>query len=512
MISVRKSFFVLILAVLALCLAQASADTTVPLEPVSGSVVFNGNYIVVTPGTLSEHQELLSALGTTQEQAQADWTARGVLAQAWTADRSICVEITAVQDDEAKQYYDLDQQSSKVRAEYRSMHLKDVRYNNEIYDVKTADWKLQAKGGRFLILKYKALRDGVFRWGYERKTVRNGYTVSLDYQVLTDRALRETDARALNVIANTVTFEKMGEAITETSAMVHFTEEPPTETNSDTFTVSGNAVPGAHVIAVLMRMSSSNVVRLETDANKKGDFKIKVRLPEEGVWVLSTTFDVGETTVAEHAFQATTYSKSLLPVVLDQPIPEEIGSDELVISGVTSKAVTVQCIVDNGTSNYTKQIRTNGSGRFNFKVPTSINGTYQIVLAFAKKGLNDRRFSYTATRVVSEADIQKRVRDEAIKPAYSVLTAKLAGYTGKTMTYNVYITEVTQLGEEWIIRAAMNNSAKGYSNPIVIVAGENPGFTIGSQHRFYGTCTGAYQIQSEEGNDGLPSFDLLFWE
>lgn len=508
----RKSVFGLLLAALLLCLAQAFADTTVQMEPVSGAVTFNDNYIVLTPATLSEHQELLSDRGQSLAEAEADWAARGVLAQAWLTDRTVCVEVTAVQDEEARQYFDLDQQTSRVRSEYRSMHLKDPRFNSDTYDVKTADWKLQAHGGRFLILKYKAVRNGVFRWGYARKTVRNGYTITLDYQVNQDRALRETDARALNVIANSVTFTVTGEAITESSALVHFTAEPPTETNSDTFTVTGNCAPGAHIISVLMRMSSSTVVRLDTDANKKGDFKIKVKLPEEGVWVMSMTFDVGETTVAEHAFPTTTYSKNLLPVSLDQPIPSEITEDELVISGVTAKGITVQCIVNNGSVNFTKQIRTNGSGKFTFKVPTAIEGTYDIVLAFSKKGLNDRRFTYTAARAITEQDIRTREKSDAIKPAYSVLTKKIAGYVGKTMTYNVYITEVNQLGEEWIIQAAMKSGAKGYSNLIVIVAKDDPGFEIGSQHRFYGTCTGTYQIQSEEGADGLPSFDLLFWE
>jgi hypothetical protein len=34
-----------------------------------------------------------------------------------------CLVISAVQDDDAKQYFDLDQQSTKARAAYRSQHL-----------------------------------------------------------------------------------------------------------------------------------------------------------------------------------------------------------------------------------------------------------------------------------------------------------------------------------------------------------------------------------------------------
>ena len=80
------------------------------------------------------------------------------------------------------------------------------------------------------------------------------------------------------------------------------------------------------------------------------------------------------------------------------------------------------------------------------------------------------------------------------------------------MVYSVYITDIQQSGEEWIIFAAMKKNKAGYSNPLVIVSEEEPTFAVGTQQKMLGTCTGSYRIESEEDVEFYPSFDLLFWD
>ena len=41
---------------------------------------------------------------------------------------------------------------------------------------------------------------------------------------------------------------------------------------------------------------------------------------------------------------------------------------------------------------------------------------------------------------------------------------------------------------------------------------EEPGFAVGSKIRIYGTCICSYKIQSEEGDESYPGFDILFVE
>ena len=80
----------LVLFLTAVC-AFAAAETEYTLEHISGKISFNEDiYIVLTPSNLSEHPDLLSELGKTQEALQADWKERGVQLQAWSKDKKNC--------------------------------------------------------------------------------------------------------------------------------------------------------------------------------------------------------------------------------------------------------------------------------------------------------------------------------------------------------------------------------------------------------------------------------------
>ena len=194
-------------------------------------------------------------------------------------------------------------------------------------------------------------------------------------------------------------------------------------------------------------------------------------------------------------------------------MPEQFSGDEFVLSGVTTNAVSIQCIVNGGSKPYDKTVRTNNSGKFSFKIPTGVQNEYDITLVFQKKNYETRRMTWTANRTLTEQDIQNQYKAEAVKPAYSTLTKKLDAYTGRIMGYKVYITDIQQVGEEYIIYAALTKTQKGQlKNTIVIVTDEEPNFVVGSEQKFYGRLTGLYELQSEEDTTGYPSFDLLFWE
>lgn len=519
---------ILLLLLLTACCAVAAADTEYALTPCSGKMALSeDSYIVLTPDNLDSHPDLLSSIGMSKEELLADWTDRGVQLQAWTKKMDACLEVTVIQDEEAKQYYDLEQQSRQVRNEYLKLHKGESRFSADDWSIMKLEWKKQKLGGNFLKFEYKYENGTRSRRGVVRKTVRNGYTVMLDYQVF-DRLPRGTDENYLNKIANTVEFETVdrtaaaaagdGDTASGTvvsaseSGLLQVTAAPPSETNEASFTVEGHTTPGAHLIGVVMRWSSSTPLKFETDATRAGNFKLKITLPEEGVWLLTLNLEVDGNIVAEEIFDTTTYSKTLLPVTLDAEIPEELTGDELVISGVTSKGVTVQCIVSNGTTTFDKTIRTNATGVFKFKVPTVEEGEYDITLAFSKKHYNSNRLTRTARRNMTVEDSKNHAAASAIHPSYTVLVKKLDTYIGQTMVYTAYITEVKQNGDEWIITAALRKNNSGYSDFLVFMAAEDPALEADSQVKLYGKCIGAYQVQSEEENLTYPGFDLLFTE
>jgi hypothetical protein len=249
---------------------------------------------------------------------------------------------------------------------------------------------------------------------------------------------------------------------------------------------------------------------------KSGNFKLKFTLPEEGVWNITLTLEINGVRVLEtySSENVTQYYKSLLPISMTSEIPEILTSDELTVSGVTDKGVTVQCLVSCGSATVLeKTIRTNGTGVFKFKVPTALEGDYDIVLAFQKKGLDNKRLEYKATRQLTEQDTRDRSATKAIHPAYNTLVKKLDTYAGKYMVYTAHVVSVKQSGEEWIILAALKKNKDKYSNYLIYVADHDPGLEVDSKVKIYGTCEGiGYQIQSEEDVISYPAFTYSFYE
>ena len=523
--------FMLVLILLG-CGACALADTEFILEPCAGRMALNEDtFIVLTPSNLSDHPDLLASIGQTREDLLADWEARGVQLQAWTRKMDSCLEVTVIQDEESRKYYDLEQKTRQERNEYLKLHQGSGRCKEQGFTILKPEWKKQKLGGNFLKFEYKRT-VGEKTWrGYARKTVRNGYTIMLDYQAF-DRLPRRTDEDNLNKIANTVSFEVRdqlqavqeaapsdsssnagGVDVSATEAgLLKLTVLPPDQTNSDTFTLEGTTLPDMHIIVVAMRLSGA-VARFSADASAKGNFKVKIILPEEGLWQFTINLEKDGTPVAEDYLKQTKYSKVLLPIELDAEIPEQLSSDELVISGTTDKGVSIQCIVTNGQqTSFNNSVKTNGTGKFKFKIPTSLEADYDIVLSFQKKGLNNERLAFHTTRKLTEADNQARAVSKAIHPSYNALVKNLDSYIGQTMVYTVHIVEVTQVGEEWQIKTTLKKNKGTYSSIMYFMADQDPMLEEGAKVRIYGTCIGGHLVQSEEETVAWPGFDFISYE
>lgn len=521
---------VILLISLMFLASAAMADTRITLDSIYAQITLDDQkYIILLPDNLDKHQEWLANRSLTQENLLADWAERGVLLQAWTADSDACLEITAVKDEWAQRYFDLDQQTAAIRSSYRSAHLKGTLTGSEDYKYESAEWKKTNQYGRFLMLKYKKGSGSSLVRGYARRAVRNGYTITVDLQVY-GRSLKNQDQNAINkAMADwhfTTTLPLSSAETTDSavisptglvstsaaSANVTFTAEPPHETNTGVFKVKGTCSPNLHIIGVLMRMSSSEPIRLETDASKKGAFTFNVELPEEGTWLMTLTFKDGTQTVGETVFHTTNYSVAVLPVNFNVEVPEILPGDTFTLSGTTIKNVKIQCIVEG--ANYNKTVTTNNSGKFSFKFKTATEGDYHIILSFQKKNYAMRRFTFDSRRQMTETERKAAIKKAAVKPAYTTLTKKLNNYVGRYMTYNLYLTDVVSTGDEYILFMAMRSLKAGYKDIVVVLTDEDPGNLItGQQYRIYGQLDGTYEVQNAEGGSTYyPCFSLLFFD
>ena len=539
---IQKSFLIVMILALLACCAAAAAETEYELKPCSGKMALDENsYIVLTPDNLADHPDLVRNIGKTKDELLADWEARGVQLQAWTKKMDACLEVIVIQDEESAQFYDLERQTRQVRNDYLNLHrISNKKYIQDGYSFTDLKWKKQKLGGNFLTFEYKRLNDEGLCRGLMRKTVRNGWTIILDYQVF-NRLPRKTDENNLNKIANTIQFEEIEPAPLDTasssegssgsdgsegaeaqtvvngtaSGLLKITVPPPAETNMDTFTIEGQTTPGAHLIGVAMRWSSATPLKFTADATKAGNFKLKVTLPDEGVWLVTLNLEVNGAIVAEEVFDTTTFSRTILPVTLAEEVPEQLTGNEFVLSGVTSKGVEIQCIVTNTAAPdhpYNDACKTNGTGKFKFKIPTAAEATYDFTLVFSKKGYNTKRMTWTAVRSLSEQEIQAKSTAKAIHPGYATLNKKLETYIGQTMVYKAYIVDVQQNGDDWIITAALKKNKKGYSDFLVFETSKDPVLMTDAQVKIYGICIGSYPVQSEEGDTSYPRFEYLYAE
>ena len=538
----RKILFVALIAVLAaLCVSAFAAGTEVSLAPAPANLVIPDGKTILTAENIDQQGALLRQIGMSKADLLADWEARGVILQAWSPIKTkyTCMELSVKQDSESAQYYDLIHHGDD-KASWDS-YISAIKSNPEwealgytIYGVE----KKVAQKKYYALISYKRVSGkGEYR-GRMAMTVYRGYTVTLDYQAY-NRALLEQDTTDVyNVmknftVAQNVTAEsapQSGEGTAETGtaaapastvpgqerAQLLIETPPPTETNTNTFTVSGQTAPGAQVIGVLMRITSADPLLFETTSNaKNGKFTMKVTLPEaqETYWTMTLNVFVDDKLVAEAAFDPITYKKTLIPVNLDTEVPESITENELKISGKTVKGVQVQCVVTRPQDTWQKTITTNGTGKFSFTVPTKDEGIYNISLVFTKKGLNQERRTYTVSRILTDEARRVLIRKEALRVGYSTLVSRIDQYVSKTMAFNnVYITAIEEVGDEWKITAAGAKSGDHYSQIMVFMAEQEPAFAVEEQHNLFGKCIGPYQIQSEESVETVPSFDLLLWD
>ena len=509
----RKILFAVLCIVCLLLPAAALADAFTFAEQGASCEVSSDKYTIITPDNVAVQTDWLASRNMTAEDVLADFTARGVLLQAWSAEGDVCLEITAVQDAYGEQYYDVNKVTEDERKNYRLGHSSDKsgEWRAQGYDYTSAQWKNYKNGGRFLQLEYSRTVNGNTYRGYARKTVRNGWHIHVDYQVY-GRALKNSDNSALETVLNSWKFFEVSARPVTSATRVIFTSTPPQETNTGKFTVSGTGSSGMKVIGVLVRMSSSDVHRFETEIDSKGKFSLDVTLPKEGYWLMTYTVMGGDTIVEEGSFDPITYDDSLLRVSLNTDLPETMTlvGNSLVISGTTIKQTKVQCIVD---GRYEKTITTNNSGNFSFTIDTSAEGLYNITLVFEKKGYDARRFYCEAVREYTAEDLKQSIRENAVKPAYSTLTSKIAGYMGQYMVYTLHIQSVEETSTGYLTFACMTKTKSGvYKEQVVIRSTEQPSYYAGESAKVYLKCIGTYEVTGDEGTEAYPYFDLQWVE
>jgi len=469
--------------------------------------------VQLTPGNLASKADDVQRLGYTVGELTETFAKDGVLLMAFDNDSDRIFVVTAVRDDRAVDLYDINEQTSDVRATYRVNHSNGTYCGSLGYKFESCEWKNFGEDqGRFLMLKYVLRKDGkVDHKGLWRRTIRNGYTITLDMRAM-GRNVTTGDINALNKIQNSISFTAVT-AMPEAPLTMAFTAPPPSITNEASFSIKGSTQPGATVRAAFFSFRRADrVTVVTTTADSKGVFKLDVTLPAQDLYNAIVTSTVRSGMENEETVEQTfsiEYDESLLPISFTSDFPETFTSDSFKFTGATITGVTVQVNV-NGENTVKK---TGNNRTFSFTVDTSKQGVYDIHVTFSKKNYDTRLFHYTVERVMSEEERRSHIRSQAITPEYANLKNKTATYQGKTVEFKGYITDVQEIGGQWVATFATKKSGNNYGSIIMVLSNTPITMDQGVHTTLYATVDGQYKAMDENGKNLVyPRAELLFFE
>ncbi len=503
----RKWMIGMALSVSLLLISLSAQAQTYVLDALMATVDLPETYVAITPDTAAANADFLSEHGYNSEDLVNDMLARGVLLKAWNQeDEALQFELTATQDDTTKMVFDVNEQTDDYRRAYRTSFFPRNEREAQGYTFSSSNWK-NADNGRFLILEYVMSQYGsVDHRGNMRRTIRNGYEITLDLQVFGRRPTTK-DNTALNKIWDTFKFVEILPLPAAAKAQINITSVPPQETNVPDFAITGTAAPGAKFTAVVMGLNYPTPIVSEVEVARDGKVNIPLSLPKEGVFMVTVTANYGGENVAELAYPVT-YQRTLLAVNVLSHTPETVNASTVTIWGTAEPKADLQVFVNDEKL---EDKKVTAEGKFSVEVDTSDEGTYEVVLAFSKKDLASRRITVAFSRSWSTEDMIERVKSESISPNYSTLAGNVARYDGRTINYKCYLVSAAQSGDDWIYTMALNKNGDTYSNFILVVASEEPQYEVGTRLMMYGTSVGM-SIAGGEGEDGgqsYPCFELL---
>ena len=471
----KKICLVLLAAVLTLLCVGACADSYHFADIYMILDVPGDTYTTqLTPENLAANESFIAGLGETVDSMKEKFTQQGIRLIAYDTTHGRTLVVTAVQDAQSRELYDINEQTADTRASYRANHSNGTYCGALGYKFESCEWKnFGTEQGRFLMLKY-TLREGgqVTRRGLWRRTIRNGYTITLDMQVV-GRQVSAGDITAMNKLQETISFTQ-AEASPDAPLALTFTAPPPEFTNSA--------------------------------------FKVDVSLPGKDLYNMIVSVLAAEGTEKEEEisrnFQVE-YDPTLLPVTFTSAFPDSFTTDSFKLAGTTLSGVSVQLEVNGKLQ--TKQ--TGNAKTFAFTLDTSKEGSYEILLTFTKKNYATRVFNYTIARVF-DADAQRQaIRASAVAPTYSKLKNSAASYEGKYVRANGYVVSVEHGSGEWLITFATQKKGENYSDYIMVLSDAEVTLDVGTHATLYGTGAGTYKIPGDNDKTIVyPKVSLAFFD
>ena len=484
-----RKFFLLLLLLMLLFITPALAQTY-SFSNIHASIdVPESEYDVVLTGyNLSTQSSWIAEQGMDFDLVENEFENEGILLKAYDTKNSRVFVLTALEDLDAKTYFDLNRQDENMRKEFRLSHTNGTAYGVLGYTYFTAKWQNYGENAlRFLKTSYSLRENGQqVCSGYQRRTIRNGYTITLDMQVA--GSAKDADDKALEALMKTFRFTEVL-PMPELPLKLSFTSAPPAETNEATFVVKGTTAKKAAVTATVFSLGAAGSETFTETASSSGSFSIKVKLPSAGAYSVTITAQADDAIPAQRMFSVV-YQPGILPIELTAT-PNATLSDKTIISGTTIAGAKAQIAVS-GPVEYQK--KTTGKA-FSFTVDTSAEGEYTFILSVTKKGMEERLFTYHGTRAYTDSERLDHIRASAQKMTYANLSKPQN--KGVSVVLTGTILDIQENTGEYIVKFAMKKSGEIYKEILYAISADRPAFSAGDTVKMYGTADETYSRLSE---------------
>lgn len=503
----KKSLFISFLSVLLLIAVFAVAES-IDFEPAGFKIdVSEKEYTnIVTKYNIESHKEFLSENGFKEEELKYLFDNSGLLLRAYNLKDKRVFSVYAKKDSEAEQFFDINEQTSETRASYRRLHGKGGFKENEGYFYNYIEWKSFKKPlDRWLMLKFDFKKDGQKAYrGLQRRTIRNGYTITLELINLEGKGLTTGDANAMTRAFSHFRFEKIFDL---PDLPVTFNEKTtaPSMTSTGSFTMTGKTAPNAKLRAAIISYTTNQNIVIETQAKKNGSYRIDVKLPSEDLYMMTLSIEKEGTLPLEKQYSIT-YGKGKLNSTIETFPPETLNRDSYTISGKTERGVQVVLNV-NGIQ---QKKKVGDKKSFSFKIDTSREGEYNISLSLSKKGFETQTYTYKCKRSISADEKLNKLISEAISVDYTKLSRNIDKYDGKTLVYDGIVKDIVERGSEFLSVLSIDDE----KNQLLLYSSQTkPEFSTGDTVRLYGELVGSslYQ-QGEEKAKDYPKLQLKHFQ
>lgn len=501
----KRIIWLLALALfLALCVPACAQ--TIEMESAYLRFDYPDSWLVVSPQLARVYAPLLEQAGIDAQALGEEMAQQGVHSRAYSEDFSQHMSVLTRADELSEEIFDIEGITDAQRKTLRSR-----AENNQLWETtgcRAQDVEWQKEGGVYwLYIHYtKTYSDQIIGRGLRYITVRNGMYVMLDWQISSGR-FGNRDLSSFRARTQTLQITQALEEPVRTAAL---SAVIPAETTVGDLIIEGRTTAGATLVAETPDGNGGMELLSVGQAGSGGSFKLLVPLEKEGVYEITLTASMEGMNDASVS-GTVTYSAKTLPVSIEG-IEEggvtTVTQDTTKIAGQTLAGVQMQLVTPFGVS----KKRAGESGAFSFELSTDEAGEYKYTLILSRDGFDQRRFSFTLVRVMTDDQERAAIRSSAVKISYKQLQRDLDENRGKVMNLYGPVTQVSSSGGWYYIRMQFNKAADGtWYNPVVIVAKEDMGAKEGDMLTVAAEVSGVFEEQDADGEPvNVPRFDLIF--